>query len=293
MEKAEPNPSQLATTTCSSDEVVCSAPLNAHVVPVPQLVSTSSHRANAASPTSVGRLAVVVPAHNEASSLPSVLARLQATVAIVARDYKVFVVADRCTDRTAEVARLAGAEVVEKSAPGGLGAVFQKGLQAALEWDPDVIACIDADGQYREADLLRLIALLQPGVDLAIGNRLHSRPPGMSVRRYLLNKAASKLVQRLARTHVPDSQSGIRAFSIRVAAMDLRRDYTYTQEQILRCSAEGLTLAFAQVAFGPRTAGRSRLMRNSLHYTARALPALALSAIESVRARRFKSRGRR
>jgi glycosyltransferase involved in cell wall biosynthesis len=274
-------------------ERIHTQPLDASCLPLDPAPPTLQHPTTARPIRPVGRLAVVVPARDEALTLPTVLERLQDTLAVLANEYKIFVVADRCFDATAEVARLAGATVVEKTNPGGLGVVFREGVHAALEWRPDAIACIDADGQYTEEDLLRLVALLQSGVDLAIGNRLHRRPHGMPASRYLLNRMASLLVENLARSHVPDSQSGLRAFNTRVALIGLRRDFTYTQEQILRCSAEGFAIGFTPVSFGPRTIGESRLMRNSWHYAARALPALLLSAMESVRIRQSRSETRR
>ncbi|MBA3624229.1 MAG: glycosyltransferase, partial [Methylibium sp.] len=58
------------------------------------------------------RLAVLIPAHNEAAGLGATLASLAPQ--LVAGD-RVLVVADNCSDSTADVARAAGASVTERS----------------------------------------------------------------------------------------------------------------------------------------------------------------------------------
>src|SRR6476469_7481059 len=57
---------------------------------------------------------VLVPAHDEESGLPPTLAGLRSQLRPGDR---LLVVADNCTDRTAAVARAAGAEVVERHDP--------------------------------------------------------------------------------------------------------------------------------------------------------------------------------
>lgn len=90
------------------------------------------------------RLAVVVPAHNEergiTNSLDSFLPQL--------RDGdRLLVVADNCTDQTAEVARQAGATVVERHDPDhrGKGYALDFGVKALADDPPDVVIILDAD----------------------------------------------------------------------------------------------------------------------------------------------------
>ncbi len=73
------------------------------------------------------RFAVLVPAHNEAAVIPHLIASLRAQ-AYPADLCKIFVVADNCTDRTAPVARAAGAVVFERRDP------TQGGKGPALDW---------------------------------------------------------------------------------------------------------------------------------------------------------------
>ena len=94
--------------------------------------------------------AVIVPAHNEENGIASTIAQLLAT------DYpqhqiRIFVIADNCTDNTAQVAREAGAQVLVRTD------MENRGKGQALDWllrehrqlleRSDLIAFIDADMQ--------------------------------------------------------------------------------------------------------------------------------------------------
>src|SRR4051812_13396151 len=90
------------------------------------------------------RFLVLVPAHNEELVIASGLAAIMADRR--AHDL-VLVIADRCSDRTAEIARSLGASVLERGPdePAGRAAARQAGLEhaRALEWD--AVLMLDAD----------------------------------------------------------------------------------------------------------------------------------------------------
>jgi cellulose synthase/poly-beta-1,6-N-acetylglucosamine synthase-like glycosyltransferase len=90
------------------------------------------------------RLAILVPAHDEASGLR---ATLDALVPQLAAGDRILVVADNCADDTAQIARAAGAEAVERRNPDlrGKGYALDFGL-AHLDVDPpQVVVIVDAD----------------------------------------------------------------------------------------------------------------------------------------------------
>src|SRR5438105_3764185 len=91
-------------------------------------------------------VAVVLPAHNEAAVIGSVLARIP--VRIESFDVIPIVVDDGSTDSTADVASRQGAYVVRHLTNLGVGAATVTGLRAARSLDPDVIVTMDADGQH-------------------------------------------------------------------------------------------------------------------------------------------------
>lgn len=122
-------------------------------------------RAAAPLPGPRPRIAVLVPAHNEEAGLPATLSSLHSQLGTGDR---ILVVADNCRDRTAEVARRAGADVVERSHATlrGKGYALDFGVQALAAAPPDVVVIVDADCIVGDGAIGRLASLVA----------LHGRP---------------------------------------------------------------------------------------------------------------------
>lgn len=95
------------------------------------------------------RVAVLVPAHDEASIIKATLASI--TPQLLEGD-RLLVVADNCSDDTAQLAREAGAEVVERhdTRLRGKGYALDFGVQHLAHQPPDVVIVVDADCQVGE-----------------------------------------------------------------------------------------------------------------------------------------------
>src|SRR5262245_1975286 len=119
-------------------------------------------------------VAVVIPALNEEASLPLVLADIPRP--LVAR---VIVVDNGSHDRTAEVARAAGAQVVREDQR-GYGAACLRGLAELAAEPPDVVVFLDADYSDHPDELPALAQPIFEGrADLVLGSRLAgNREPG-------------------------------------------------------------------------------------------------------------------
>ena len=104
------------------------------------------------------RVAVLIPAHNEEAGLLATLASLQPQLG---RNDRILVVADNCHDRTAEVARGAGADVVERGHAQlrGKGYALDFGVQALAAAPPEVVVIVDADCIVGEGAIARLAGL--------------------------------------------------------------------------------------------------------------------------------------
>lgn len=110
----------------------------------------------------------VVPALDEEGSIPDVVRGIAPHV-----DY-VVVVDNGSRDRTAAVARAAGADVVVEPRR-GYGQACLAGVARARELRVDVVVFLDADGSDDPDDAPALLApVLGGGADLALGVRVHA-----------------------------------------------------------------------------------------------------------------------
>jgi len=95
------------------------------------------------SPGRRASLAVLVPAHNEESGIAATLAAVRAQLAPGDR---LLVVADNCSDATADVARAAGAEVIERASElRGKGYALAHGIDHLRAAPPSAVVIVDAD----------------------------------------------------------------------------------------------------------------------------------------------------
>jgi len=145
--------------------------------------------------------AVVIPAFNEAASISAVVADLQSAAAW--RD--IIVVDDGSDDDTSSRARSAGARVVRHPYNKGNGAAVKTGVRST---DARFVLIIDADGQHRATDGLRLVAALDP-YDLVVGARTPETQASL-VRR-AGNQALNAIASYLTERPIPDLTSGLRA----------------------------------------------------------------------------------
>ena len=165
-------------------------------------------------------IVVVMPAHNEASIIATVLANVPAQI----DSYTVIpiVIDDGSDDATAAVARGSGAVVVRHMTNLGVGAATVTGFRAALQLNADIIVSMDADGQHDAGEISTLVRCLIEGpFDVVIGSRLltaHGMPPSRLAANLLLNALTFVVYGKI----VSDSQSGFKALSRQaVATMDL------------------------------------------------------------------------
>lgn len=114
-----------------------------------------------------GRLLVLVPAFNEASSITRVVANIKE----FNPSADVVVINDGSSDETATLAKEAGATVLSLPVNLGYGAALQTGYKYALMNNYDYTVQIDGDGQHDPRFIKQLIATLQAGADVAIGSR--------------------------------------------------------------------------------------------------------------------------
>jgi glycosyltransferase involved in cell wall biosynthesis len=191
---------------------------------------------------------VVLPCLNEAASLPGVLA-------VMPNGYQALVVDNNSTDGTAEVARRHGAEVVAEQRP-GYGSAVHAGVVAATT---PIVAVIDADGSLDARELPALVAELD-GADMVIGRRRavsglrwpwHARL-GTAAVCWLLRTRYGLAVHDIAPMRVA-RRDALLALGI----TDRRSGYPL--ELLVRAAQAGWCVVEREVAYGPRTGGKSKV----------------------------------
>ena len=149
-------------------------------------------------------LCVLIPAFNEEKHIAEVISGASRYVE------KVIVVDDGSSDGTGERAISAGAEVVVHRKNLGKGAALKTGLTKAFDEGFDPVIIIDGDAQHDWNEIpLFLKSGREGGADIVVGNRM-GNARGMPIVRRCINRLTSFLVSKLAKQHIPDSQSGYR-----------------------------------------------------------------------------------
>ena len=203
---------------------------------------------------------VLIPALDEESALPAVLAAIPR--AGDGWTLRSVVVADNGSrDRTAELARAAGATVIAEPRR-GYGAACLAGLAALRAAPPAIVAFMDADGSDDPSQLGALLAPIVAGrADLVVGSRVPGeREPGsLTLAQRFGNRLAAALLRGLFGLAATDL-GPFRA--IRWEALEsLRmrdRDFGWTVEMQARAARAGLRVLEVPVRYRRRV-GRSKI----------------------------------
>jgi glycosyltransferase involved in cell wall biosynthesis len=229
------------------------------------------------------KLAVYLPALNEADTIGTVLDAIPSTIPRISH-ITTIVVDDGSTDRTAAVAKFHGAIVVRHPRNLGTGRAFMSGVHAGLASGADIIVGMDADGQFRPGDLAALIAPIVNGeADVVLctrfgpGSQLAGKmPPAKRLGNWLL----CRIISITVRQRFSDVSCGFRAFSRGAALLvDVRSDFEYAHESLLTWHRFGQRVTEIELpVLAERPFGKSRIMSSVGSYALRSAPVL-LTAI--------------
>jgi glycosyltransferase involved in cell wall biosynthesis len=163
------------------------------------------------------KILISLPAKDEEQKLGPVLDQIRRYFP----ETDILIVDDGSTDRTAEVGRSHGAEVLRHDRNYGYARALQSAREFALGHGFDYLVLCDADGQHEPQDIGRIIeALTAGGADYVIASRvLGSAPHGDSfIHKYgrrVYSFAVSLMFRHRFRTRITDSSSGFKGWNRR------------------------------------------------------------------------------
>lgn len=193
----------------------------------------------------------LIPAHNEADRIT---ATVTATRAVAAID-RIVVIDDRSQDGTAELARHAGAEVLELAVNLGKGGALQAGLEAVRD-DADVLVLLDGDLGETAAEAGALVGPVLTGdADMTIATL--PKPPG-SGGLGLVKGLARWGIRRMAGFEATAPLSGQRALSRAAwtAATPFASGYGVEVGLTVRAARAGMRLLEVPTTMGHAATGR-------------------------------------
>lgn len=202
------------------------------------------------------RIDALIPAWNEAESLPTVLDDL--------RDRglrRVVVVDNRSDDGTGAIARAHGADVVWCGRR-GYGSACLRGIDHLHADPPDIVVFLDADGADDPGDLDALLAPIRAGrAEMVIGSRVDGAEPGALTPVQVFGNALScTLIRGLFGVKFTDL-GPFRAITwdalLRLEMAD--PDFGWTVEMQAKAARRGVRSVEVPVAYRRRIAGQSKV----------------------------------
>jgi len=149
------------------------------------------------------KITLMMPAYNEEKDLPGLLERIERALADWA-DYRVLVVDDGSSDRTADLVREMATrmpvELIQHPRNLGLGAAMRTGLKAAASGSGFVVT-MDADNSQGPELIRAMVARIEQGFDVVIASRFQpgSQEIGVPPYRKFLSHLSSAGIRLLVR----------------------------------------------------------------------------------------------
>ncbi len=203
------------------------------------------------------RVSAVILARDEQDTIADVIGKVRGLVE------EVLVVDGHSMDRTAEVARNAGARVVQDSGR-GKGDGYRTGIREARG---EVLVFLDADGSHDPQDVPRLAApILADELDLVIASRWRGgsddiRPNITHLVRDLGGNILSIIISYRFGSEITDCLNGFRAIRKHVAeALGLNADdFDIEHEMVMKALKKGFRVGEVPSHEYARAGGRSKL----------------------------------
>jgi glycosyltransferase involved in cell wall biosynthesis len=192
------------------------------------------------------KIIVVMPAYNAEKTL----ARTVGDIPPGSAD-RIILVDDSSKDKTVEIARSLGLQVIEHEKNKGYGGNQKTCYKTALEAGADIIVMIHPDYQYDARLVPYLTGLLKDNIcDVVLGNRIRTRQEalegGMPAYKYLSNRFLTVVENFFMGQNLGEWHSGLRAYTRQVLeTIPWERnsdDFVFDCEFLVQAAAFGFRL---------------------------------------------------
>lgn len=204
-------------------------------------------------------VSVVMPCLNEEETVGECVKKARRSFKREGLSGEVIVVDNNSTDRSAAVAKKAGAKVFSEPQR-GYGHAYLRGLSKARGQH---IVIGDSDGTYNFSETETLLRPLKEGVDLVIGSRFKGKIVKGAMpwaNRYLGNPFLNSIFNLFFKTNLSDTHSGFRAFTKEaLQKLNLKSGgMEFALEMVFKASRSNLKIREVPITYYPRR-GRSKL----------------------------------
>jgi len=213
--------------------------------------------------TSEVEVSVVIPCLNEEAGIVHVVEQARAGLDAAGLTGEIIVVDNGSEDRSGELARKAGATVIDEPRR-GYGSAYLAGLAAARG---AFVVMADADGTYDLALIGSLVERLRDGAGMVLGSRFEGtiHPGAMPwPNRYIGNPILTGMLNLLFHARVSDAHCGLRAIR-RDVIPQLELSATgmeFASEMVIKAGKRRMRIDEIPIDYHPRI-GESKLSRFS------------------------------
>ncbi len=206
-------------------------------------------------------MSVLIPCLNEEAGIAQVVQDALEGLETAGLAGEVIVIDNASEDRSAELARAAGAAVVHEPRR-GYGSAYLAGLAAARG---RYVVMADGDGTYPVRELGAFVERLRAGADLVLGSRFKGqiRPGAMPwTNRFIGNPILTGMLRLMFGRVVSDAHCGLRAVR-RDAVPELKLSATgmeFASEMVIKAAKRNLAIEEIPITYSPRI-GESKLNR--------------------------------
>lgn len=228
----------------------------------------------------MGKLLILIPAYNEAENIERVVENLKENHS----EYDYVVVNDGSKDKTYDICKQKGYNVINLPINLGLAGGFQAGVKYAYRKGYDYVIQFDADGQHLPEYIQPMINEIEKGYDIVIGSRFVNEKKPFTAR-MLGSRLISLAIKITTGQWIKDPTSGMRMYN-RNCMKEYAQEVNYGPEPdtVSYLVKNGAKVSEIQVSMEERIAGTSYLnFARSISYMFRML--MSIIVIQTFRKR--------